>query len=65
MTGAGLARVQLDHAVANVASCRVALRAGFEQEGVRRGFLPVVDPDAPAGWSRADVCLHGRVQAPG
>jgi RimJ/RimL family protein N-acetyltransferase len=59
--GGGLHRVQLDHAVANEASCRVALRAGFAREGVRRGYLPVVDPDAAAGWSRADVCLHGRV----
>jgi RimJ/RimL family protein N-acetyltransferase len=61
--GCGLPRVQLDHAVANAASCRVAARAGFVQEGVRRGYLPVVDPDAPAGWSRADVCLHGFVVA--
>lgn len=59
--GAAMARVQLDHAVGNVASCRVAEKAGFEQEGVRRRFLPLVDPRAPAGWSRADVCLHGRV----
>lgn len=59
--GCGLERVQLDHAVANAASCRVALRAGFVKEGVRRGFLPVVDPGTPAGWSRADVCLHGWV----
>ena len=59
--GAGLARVQLDHAVGNVASCRVAKRAGFDQEGLRRRYLPLVDPEAPEGWSRADVCLHGRV----
>lgn len=59
--GCGLARVQLDHAVANEGSCRVAIRAGFAREGVRRGYLPVVDPDDGAGWSRADVCLHGRV----
>jgi RimJ/RimL family protein N-acetyltransferase len=56
-----LARVQLDHAVGNPASCRVAARAGFVQEGIRRCYLPVVDPEAAAGWSRADVCLHGRV----
>jgi RimJ/RimL family protein N-acetyltransferase len=60
--GAGLARVQLDHAVANEASCRVALRAGFEREGMRPAYLPVVDLGSPAGWARADVCLHGRVR---
>jgi RimJ/RimL family protein N-acetyltransferase len=67
VSGAGLDRVQLDHAVGNVASCRVAVRAGFHREGVRRGYLPLCDPDAPAGWSRADVCLHGRIpgDAPG
>lgn len=61
LADAGLARVQLDHAVGNVASCRVAARAGFAQEGIRRGYLPLVDPDAAAGWTRHDVCLHGRV----
>ncbi|MFL6100395.1 MAG: GNAT family N-acetyltransferase [Actinomycetales bacterium] len=61
VAGCGLHRVQLDHALANEASCRVALRAGFAREGVRRGYLPVVDPQDAAGWSRADVCLHGRV----
>lgn len=63
--GPALARVQLDHAVGNGASCRVARAAGYEQEGVRRGFLPLVDPDAPAGWARQDICLHGRVAQQG
>ena len=33
----GLHRVQLEHSVHNEASGRVALRAGFVEEGVRRG----------------------------
>lgn len=57
--GRSLARVQLDHSVENEASCRVALAAGFEREGIRRGFLPLRDPDAPGGVRRHDVCLHG------
>ena len=53
------ARVQLDHSVENVASCRVALAAGFEREGVRRAYLPLPDAAAPGGVRRHDVCLHG------
>jgi RimJ/RimL family protein N-acetyltransferase len=53
------ARVQLDHSVENDASCRTALAAGFFQEGVRRGFLPLRDPEMPDGVRRHDVCLHG------
>jgi RimJ/RimL family protein N-acetyltransferase len=59
--GPGLARVQLDHSVENVASCRTALAAGFEKEGVRRHFLPLRDEDSPTGERRHDVCLHGFV----
>lgn len=59
--GPAHARVQLDHSVENRASCRVALAAGFAQEGVRRAFLPLRDPDAPGGVRRHDVCLHGFV----
>ena len=62
--GRGLARVQLDHSVENEASCRVALAAGFEQEGIRRRFLPLRDPAAPDGVRRHDVCLHGCVELP-
>ncbi|MGH3348099.1 MAG: GNAT family N-acetyltransferase [Nocardioides sp.] len=61
--GRGLARVQLDHSVENEASCRVALAAGFEREGIRRGFLPLRDPAAPDGVRRHDVCLHGCTEA--
>jgi RimJ/RimL family protein N-acetyltransferase len=57
--GPRLARVQLDHSVENPASCRTALAAGFAREGVRVGFLPLRDPDAPTGVRRHDVCLHG------
>jgi RimJ/RimL family protein N-acetyltransferase len=53
------ARVQLDHSVENIASCRVALAAGFEREGVRRAYLPLPDSAAPGGVRRHDVCLHG------
>lgn len=61
--GPHLARVQLDHSVENAPSCRAALAAGFEREGVRRAFLPLRDPDAPDGARRHDVCLHGFVPA--
>jgi RimJ/RimL family protein N-acetyltransferase len=57
--GPRLARVQLDHSVENIASCRVALAAGFEREGVRRAYLPLPDAAAPGGVRRHDVCLHG------
>ncbi len=59
--GPGLARVQLDHSVENLASCRTALAAGMVQEGLRRSYLPLRDPDAPDGVRRHDVCLHGVV----
>ncbi len=59
--GPRMVRVQLDHSVENIASCRVALAAGLEIEGVRPGFLPLRDPTAPDGVRRHDVCLHGVV----
>ncbi|SEO43439.1 GNAT family N-acetyltransferase [Actinacidiphila rubida] len=53
--GLGLYRISLDHSLANVASCRVAERAGFLVEGTMRGsFL------APDGV-RHDSHLHARV----
>jgi RimJ/RimL family protein N-acetyltransferase len=59
--GGDVERVQLDHAVENVASCRTALRAGFAVEGRRARFLPLRErPDAPV--VRHEVCLHGRVR---
>jgi RimJ/RimL family protein N-acetyltransferase len=60
-TGPALPRVQLDHSVDNIASCRTALAAGFEKEGVRRHFLPMRDAASPTGERRHDVCLHGFV----
>lgn len=60
--GHGLARVQLDHSTENPASCRAALAAGFEREGVRRGYLPLRDTDGTV--RRHDVCQHGRITPP-
>ena len=59
--GGDVHRVQLDHAVENVGSCRTAVRAGFEIEGRRNVFLPLREhPDAEL--VRHDVCLHGRTR---
>jgi RimJ/RimL family protein N-acetyltransferase len=60
-SGPRVARVQLDHSVENLASCRVAVAAGLPVEGVRRGLLPLRDASAPGGVRRHDVCLHGTV----
>jgi RimJ/RimL family protein N-acetyltransferase len=62
--GPHLPRVQLDHSTENTASCRTAIAAGFEQEGVRRHYLALRDPAAPDGVRRHDVCLHGYVAGP-
>ncbi|WP_405792185.1 GNAT family N-acetyltransferase [Streptomyces sp. NBC_01506] len=50
----GFHRLELEHSTANEASCRVAAKAGFEAEGVRRGAALHVD-----GWH--DMHLHARV----
>jgi RimJ/RimL family protein N-acetyltransferase len=60
-SGPHLPRVQLEHSIDNLASCRTALAAGFDQEGIRRHFLPLRDETAPGGERRHDVCLHGFV----
>jgi RimJ/RimL family protein N-acetyltransferase len=52
----GLHRLVVCHSTANVASCRVADRAGFALEGTKRG--EVRHPD---GWH--DMHLHARVSA--
>jgi ribosomal-protein-alanine N-acetyltransferase len=52
--GRGLHRIELGHAVANQPSCRVAERAGFTLEGVRRQELLHAD-----GWH--DTHLHARL----
>lgn len=57
--GGDVHRVQLDHAVENEGSCRVALRAGFAIEGRREAFLPL-RAHAGAPVVRHAVCLHGR-----
>ena len=42
---AGFHRLELEHATANVASCRVAMRAGFAVEGTKRAHALHLD-----GW---------------
>ncbi len=51
----GLMRVQLEHALPNLASCRVATAAGFVLEGTTRSAYAV--PDGP----REDCHIHGRL----
>ncbi|MFE3150654.1 GNAT family N-acetyltransferase [Streptomyces sp. NPDC059218] len=51
----GLHRLRLCHSVANPASCRVALKAGYAFEGVMRGALLHAD-----GWH--DQHLHARIR---
>lgn len=52
----GLMRVQLEHSVLNVASCRVAQAAGFVLEGTARSAYAV-----PGGQDREDCHIHGRL----
>jgi RimJ/RimL family protein N-acetyltransferase len=54
----GLWRVELNAAMANVASCRAAEKAGFEAEGVRRSWRTV-------NGVPADFALYARVADPG
>jgi RimJ/RimL family protein N-acetyltransferase len=51
----GLHRLDLQHAVANTASCRVAAKAGYAYEGTRRSACLHAD-----GWH--DMHLHARIQ---
>jgi RimJ/RimL family protein N-acetyltransferase len=51
----GVERLELPHAVANPASCRVAVKAGFRLEGTLRGAFR-----APDG-RRYDEHLHARL----
>ncbi|MEV8018705.1 GNAT family N-acetyltransferase [Streptomyces sp. NPDC086554] len=51
----GLHRLELTHSVANEASCRVALKTGFEPEGTKRSAVLHAD-----GWH--DMHLHARVK---
>lgn len=50
----GLHRLDIEHSVGNPTSCRVARKAGFAPEGVRRNALLHVD-----GWH--DMHLHARI----
>ena len=59
--GGDVHRVQLDHAVGNVASCRTALRVGLAVEGRRPGYLPLRETGS-SPVVRHTVCLHGRVR---
>ena len=52
--GAGIHRVELEHSTANPASCRVAVKAGFEAEGTRRSATLHAD-----GWH--DMHVHARI----
>lgn len=55
--GLGLHRVQLQHAVTNTGSCRVATKAGFELEGTQRQSCLLAE-----GF--VDEHLHARVREP-
>jgi RimJ/RimL family protein N-acetyltransferase len=49
---AGFHRLEIEHSTANPASCRVAAKAGFREEGIRRGAALHAD-----GWH--DMHFHG------
>jgi RimJ/RimL family protein N-acetyltransferase len=55
LDGIGFQRLELSHAVANEASCRVADKTGFALEGTKRSALLHAD-----GWH--DMHLHARVR---
>ncbi|TQJ07663.1 GNAT family N-acetyltransferase [Lapillicoccus jejuensis] len=59
--GLGQHRVQLDHAVENVGSCRTAVRGGLRREGTRTSFLPLAEADGVVVFH--DICQHGVVGA--
>ncbi|MGW0436658.1 GNAT family N-acetyltransferase [Micromonospora sp. NPDC003197] len=52
----GLHRVELNHSTSNLASCRVAQRAGFAAEGTKRGEARHTD-----GWH--DMHVHARLDS--
>ncbi|MFE0135114.1 GNAT family N-acetyltransferase [Streptomyces sp. NPDC059037] len=54
----GLHRLELTHSTANEASCRVALKTGFEPEGTKRSAVLHVD-----GWH--DMHLHALIRTSG
>ncbi len=52
---AGFHRLELEHSTANQASCHVAVKAGFEEEGFRRSAVLHAD-----GWH--DMHVHARIR---
>ncbi|HEV7657945.1 MAG TPA: GNAT family N-acetyltransferase [Mycobacteriales bacterium] len=54
----GLHRLELVHSVFNTGSCQVAIKAGFEIEGVKRELQRHAD----GSWH--DMCLHSRIRPP-
>ncbi|MEU8075021.1 GNAT family N-acetyltransferase [Catellatospora citrea] len=52
---AGFHRLHLDHSTRNIASCRVAVKAGFLLEGTKRS-------DAVHSDGRHDMHLHARIR---
>jgi RimJ/RimL family protein N-acetyltransferase len=52
----GLHRLEVSHSTVNVASCRVAARAGFAAEGTKRAEARHAD-----GWH--DMHLHARLES--
>ncbi|MHC0433645.1 GNAT family N-acetyltransferase [Streptomyces sp. O3] len=57
VSGPGLYRVELDHAIGHDLSCRVAERCGYLYEGTLRGAAP--DPARPGAFR--DAHLHARL----
>ena len=55
--GVGVHRIELEHSTLNEPSCRVAHRAGFDLEGIRRDGARHAD-----GWH--DMHLHARIDTP-
>lgn len=53
--GLGLHRISLDHSLINEGSCRVAVRAGFQLEGVMRDYY------VELSGKRHDSHLHARL----
>ncbi|WP_306490547.1 GNAT family N-acetyltransferase [Rhodococcus erythropolis] len=52
----GFHRLELEHSIHNPRSCRVATKAGFSEEGVRRGSARHAD-----GWH--DMHVHARLRS--
>jgi [ribosomal protein S5]-alanine N-acetyltransferase len=52
---AGFRRLDLEHAIGNAGSCRVAEKTGFDLEGVRRSAWQLAD-------GRCDVHAHARLR---